>query len=267
MAERWDEAWARRCIAAALRVDVEVHDDGSQPSMHDLNIKYANRPSGAVEVTAAADPAFVETWKLATGGDRWIESNIAGGWMAVIAPGSSVLRLREYLPVLLAEFEASGVRDLRPERWWEPDIRDEALRSLGVLHLFQSGTNYPGSIYLNVDPGQYRTSGRVPADGRPLIDWIDGWLSRPDQGHNLRKLAASGADERHLFLILPEFGEAPFQVTDLLMRDESPLPDEAPALPPEVTHVWAVSTWVTGAGMRWSADAGWSRFDKAPDDD
>jgi hypothetical protein len=80
--------------------------------------------------------------------------------------------------------------------------------------------------------------------------------------HNLEKLARSGADERHLFLILPGFAEARFAVIDLLMRDGAPLPDTDPELPPEVTHVWTVSTWRDGSGMRWSPDEGWLRFDK-----
>jgi hypothetical protein len=79
---------------------------------------------------------------------------------------------------------------------------------------------------------------------------------------NLRQLNASGADERHLFLILPSFAEAPFAFTDLLSRDGAPLPEERPALPSEVTHVWLVSTSRTGSGIRWSPAAGWSRFDK-----
>jgi hypothetical protein len=52
---RWDEKLAVACIATALGVEVDVHDDGSVPSMFDLNIWYPNRAPGAVEVTAAAD--------------------------------------------------------------------------------------------------------------------------------------------------------------------------------------------------------------------
>ncbi len=30
----------------------------------------------------------------------------------------------------------------------------------------------------------------------------------------------------------------------------------------EVTHVWAMSTWNTGIGMRWGPEWGWLPFDK-----
>ena len=66
----------------------------------------------------------------------------------------------------------------------------------------------------------------------------------------------SGAEERHLFVILPGFAEAPFGAADLLMRDDAPLPTIPPTLPPRVTHAWAMSTWNTGDGMRWSAEYG-----------
>jgi hypothetical protein len=48
------------------------------------------------------------------------------------------------------------------------------------------------------------------------------------------------------------------------MRDGSPLPDTDPDLPPDVTHLWMVSSWnFSSTGIRWSPDGGWSRFAKA----
>jgi len=130
----------------------------------------------------------------------------------------------------------------------------------------QSGTDFRGSVYLMIDQGPKRTGGAVPTDGRPLVEWLTEWFARADKADNLRKLAASGADERHLFLILPSFAEAPFAVADLLMREGAPFPGKPPRLPDEVTHVWLVSTWSSGSGMRWSPDRGWSRFDKSFDE-
>ncbi len=88
------------------------------------------------------------------------------------------------------------------------------------------------------------------------------WLAGPDQADNLDKLAASGAQERHLFVIFPGFTVAPFPVTDLLLRGDAPLPTIAPDLPAPLTHIWAASTWASGFGMRWSPDRGWERFSK-----
>jgi len=259
---RWDEKLAARCIKAELGVDVEVHDDGSAPSMYDLNILFPDRAPGAVEVTAAADQESIQLGKLVYDGERWVIPDIAGGWAAVLHPTARMKDLKAQLPALLQTLESRGIHWAQPEVWWEPGPYDDALRALGILHLFQSGTDYPGSVYLNIEQGLERTAGVVSADGRPLLEWLADWLARPDKADNLAKLGASGAEERHLFLVMPVFVEAPFAVADLLMRDGAPLPDDDPNLPPEVTHVWVVSTWDSGAGMRWAPNAGWSRFDK-----
>jgi len=146
--------------------------------------------------------------------------------MAALRPTARMKSLRADLPPLLQTLEGRGIREARPEVWWEPGPYDETLRALGILHLFQSGTDYAGSVYFTIEQGLERTGGAVPTDGRPLVEWLATWLARPDKADNLAKLAASGAEERHLFLIVPVFAEAPFAVADLLMRDggRSPMP-------------------------------------------
>jgi hypothetical protein len=69
-------------MTAELGVEVVVHDDGTEPSMYDLNIMYADCEPGAVEVTAAADPGSIALGKFVYNGERWIVPSIAGGWAA-----------------------------------------------------------------------------------------------------------------------------------------------------------------------------------------
>lgn len=257
------EEWAARCISKALRAEVEEHDDGSAPGMYDLRIVFPDREPGAVEVTAAADQQSIQIGKLVYDGERWIIPDIAGGWIAGVIPTASMKRLRVDLPALLQSLESQGIREPRPDLWWEPGPHKGALRALGVAYLSQGETDHAGSIYLMVEQDQERTAGVSPLDGQPLLDWLADWLARPDKADNLAKLKASNADERHLFLILPEFADAPFGVVDLLMRDDSPLPDADPNLPPDITHIWVLSTWNFGnTGVRWAPGAGWSRFAK-----
>jgi hypothetical protein len=87
-------------------------------------------------------------------------------------------------------------------------------------------------------------------------------MHQPENAHNLKKLGRSGAPERHMFIVIPGFPDTPFGVTELLTRDDAPLPSLPPKLPSEVTHVWAASTWGVGYGMRWSPARGWEAFDK-----
>ncbi len=167
--ERGEEAWAIRCISESLGVEVTVHDDGSTQGMHDLNILYPDRPPGAVEVTAAADQVMIETWILATRGGRWIVEGIAGGWAVSSEKDANVKRLRAELPDFLRELEAQGVRAVDPETWWERGPHDERAKALGIRHLFQGGTSFPGSVYLLPQPEAERTGGAVPTDGAPLL--------------------------------------------------------------------------------------------------
>lgn len=69
---RGEEIWAAQLIAAALG-DVEVvqHDDGSQPSMYDLDVMRNGRRFAAVEVTAAADGDSIFSWLAGAFGGRW----------------------------------------------------------------------------------------------------------------------------------------------------------------------------------------------------
>jgi hypothetical protein len=65
-------------------------------------------------------------------------------------------------------------------------------------------------------------------------------------------------------VIVPGITTAPFDAADLLMLPGALMPQIAPSLPQEVTHVWATmsGTWSTGDGFRWSPDRGWARFRK-----
>ena len=98
--------------------------------------------------------------------------------------------------------------------------------------------------------------------GDSLADWVSTFLADDGRADVRTKLSRSGAANRHVLVVLPGFAEAPHSVTYLLMSDSAPLPLVAPVLPDEVTHVWLMSTWAEGRGMRWSPEGGWADFDK-----
>lgn len=95
--------------------------------------------------------------------------------------------------------------------------------------------------------------------GDALPAWVEDFVADPDQAHNLRKLAASPALEKHLFLLIPGIvTTAPMSVTDLLIRGITPT--RPPKLPTSVTHVWVMSNWQAGSGFRWDPADGWLAF-------
>lgn len=257
-----EEEWARQLIERALNVPVVQNDDGSKDGMHDLEIQYFDRLAAAVEVVAAADQASIELWKLVNSDGRWTEPELRGGWMAALLPTARARDLRHRLPSLLREFEADGIRSVEPRSGRRKSRVDERVAQLGIAHLHQSGTDFPGSIYFTIELPLERSGGFVADTGDALAVWAGEYLSGDRCSDVRRKLASSGASERHAFVLVPGFAEANFAVTDLLMRESAPLPQVEPLLPAEITHFWAVSTWRTGSGMRWASGDGWSRFGK-----
>jgi hypothetical protein len=165
---RDEEEWARRCVRLALgRVHVSHHDDGSSPGMHDIEIVHPDGRRGAVEVTAAADRESIELWNLINGGGRWVEPNLVGGWVVSLSPQARAKPLRAELPALLRTLEHAGVHQVRPEMWGDVPFH-EATRSLGISHLSQGETAYPGSIYVTIESEE--SGGVVPQTGDVLAE-------------------------------------------------------------------------------------------------
>jgi hypothetical protein len=259
---RAEEEWARSLIEQALGTSVVQHDDGSSDGMHDLDIVQDGRPLEAVEVTAVADGASIALWKLLNDHDeRWIEPDLAGGWMVRLLPVARGKRIRKELPVLLQALEAIGIEDLRTG-FGSRHTLSRCAADLGIVGAHQSGTDFPGSIYVTVEPPADRTGGFVADTGDALAEWLGPFLDHDDRTDVRSKLMRSGASARHAFVFFPPFSDAPFAVTDLLMRQDLALPTIAPRLPAEVTHVWAAGGWSSGRGMRWSPTVGWSYFEK-----
>jgi hypothetical protein len=95
-----------------------------------------------------------------------------------------------------------------------------------------------------------------------VAEWIGAFLADDKRARVRRKLASSGASERHAFVVVIGFSDLDFSITEPLTRDDPPLPSVDPGLPAEVTHVWVASTWSAGAVFRWSEATGWAVFAK-----
>jgi len=263
---RGEEKVVAATIATTLGLKVEQHDDGRHPGMHDLNIIDADGTVAAVEVTAAADADSIQLWKLVNGRDeRWTVPDLAGGWMLHLEPTARAKRLVKELPAFLGELEGLGITEIPSQRRRQevPESVEGRARTLGIVSGNQSGTDFPGSIYLTIERSPERAGGAVDSTGNAVPGWVRDFLLDPHQSDVLGKLARSGASERHAFILVPGFSIAPFGVVDMLWRDEDDVvPTTSPDLPDEVTHVWLMAFWTVGSGLRWSADGGWERFER-----
>jgi hypothetical protein len=264
---RNEEAWAKACIEQEQpHAQVDQHDDGSQSGMYDLKITYPSGDIAAVEITAAMDERRTLVRKSTRGkGTRWQEPSLTGGWDVRVSADDVPKDFNKRLPVLLHALEQGGQTVIRGNAFSSDQLAVLAA-TLGVIEARQWQTAHPGSIYVMPERPGGPAAGYLLADnGDPLANWLSRWIAdpAPNQSGNLAKLANSGASERHLFILVPGFTVAPDPIPDLLIEPDAPLPQVAPTLPPEITHLWAMSTWNSGDGFRWSADGGgWAHFTK-----
>lgn len=230
--------------------------------MHDLTLYGPGGVSAAVEVTNATDAASTELWGLVNGPGRWIEPGLTGGWGVALYPTARANEVMRELPGLLRELEQRA--EPTTVRHWpgSPVDIETRMEALGVASLHQGATDFPGSIHLTIALPADQAGGAVPDTGDPLASWLSSWMLETDCADNLRKLADSGLEQRHLFVIVRAFSSAPFPVTDLVMRDGAPAPTIDPDLPEAITHVWVTSVWSSGVGFRWEPELGWLSFSK-----
>jgi len=209
----------------------------------------------------------IELWNLVNSDEVWVEPATRGGWLAWLRPTARARRLRERLPSLVRDLERRGVTEVVARRHsWRRDSEDEReVDELGIDAPRQSATNLPGSIYLSIHAPAERSGGFASASGTAVQVWISDYLSSPETADVRAKLGRSGCVGQHAFVWVPGFASAPFGVTEFLLRDlDGELPDAPPELPDEVTHVWMLSTWDAGSGVRWSPESGWLRFPRKP---
>src|SRR5215472_2224763 len=158
-------------------------------------------------------------------------------------------RRRRELVRILETMERSGevfdlMKDLR---------RMTTVRSVNVARLLELGVVMVGSRALldGETEGLIRLvpdgiSGPIEPDWRTFLEWLRDFLSAQSRQDVRRKLAGTGATERHAFIgaSYSSPGEVFFALS---MEHAGALPPEPPALPPEVTHVWI---WNAQSGQR-----------------
>ena len=252
-----DEQAVRALIERHLGAPVSQHDDQSAPGMHDLTISYPDGRRGAVEVTAAED----QTRRAevgAIGAEPVLQApGLNSGWLALLEPGASVKTARRALPDLCAQLETAGVTTLdahqaRPDQGHDVAALHRLLAQAQVVSL-RSGTMRPGVIAIagSMDV-QWLSS-----DPEDVVRFVERFVqSRPADS---AKLARSGADERHLFILGGWFPED-WPSLHPLSLDFADLPTLAPSLPEQVTHVWLCAQSERPSRIvMWCAEHGWQQ--------
>jgi len=260
MASTEDEELAQRIVQTILRASVSRYDYNRGQSVPDLRIDYKDGHVGFVEVVADWSPAYRAMDAMLHGGnDELVIAGMRYDWWIWPAVNAPIKRLRQELPLLLGELEKAGLTfdhrcdaTLRARMAASPFAPE--FDKLRIERIVAGPRATDGGVARLVLPG-------VSGDAAIHIDRIASWVGEfVERSTDVpRKLAETGAEERHAFIVVTLTSE--WDVFHALTMDGySHLPSVDPVLPDEVTHVWLLNT----SGDRciaWFPEKGW--FDYA----
>ena len=254
---------AARVTSRFMGARVVIQDDGTSGRVPDLLIDYPDRQAAEVEVVVDMDPSYGATY---AGLLRWYgqipaelpvpESDRV--WFVVPAAGANAKRLRKELPPAILTIAAT-LDEIPGTMTWiegiEPGApeKSDPLRRLGISDIgsrpTEEGENGKVFVY---GPRLYRSGD----DSWPgVLEWISEFLASPARDDVRRKLGASFSAERHVF-VAASF-TSPWGAFDGLGNEDAPLPERAPDLPAEITHLWLWTVPPVGRCLAWFPDRGW----------
>jgi hypothetical protein len=163
---------------------------------------------------------------------------------------------RKVIPVL-ERLEAAGQDrcDTATAARYHAGTPEHELANLQVVlaHALPPRAGKTAQVVVNLAGG-----GASRSEAEAPLSHLEDWLHSPDPDPaGMRsKLAATGLSQRHAFVWVDFQSE--FAAHRWLREGE--LPQRAPRLPTEVTHVWLASG---SAGWSWSPAVGWAQLDFA----
>jgi hypothetical protein len=178
------EGMAARVVARLTGERVVIQDDGSRPAMPDIRIDYAAKPAAYVEAVVDIDTSYAAMDAAIFKGVQTIPSDRI--WWARLSGRSNVNEVRRRLPTLLE----TGLSD---------EKLAQQLASMGIESIDGPAIPRPGQtggIHL-VPAGD--TGAATPA-WASFLDWIATFLAASKTADVRRKLAATNAPERHVFI-------------------------------------------------------------------
>jgi hypothetical protein len=249
------EGMAGRILARYTGETVVIQDDGSQDRMPDIRIDYPDRSSAFVEVVSDIDPAYAAVARrIVDPKSTWTSRDLSYGWVLTVTRDCHLDALAPRVIELVAALETSGLGPASGilHRPAPTTHATSALYDLGVLDAWSHRAidGEAGSIRLVAEgiEGPYDTNWHA------VGAWIDNALASPGLGDVRSKLAATGADERHVFLGVTF--SSPGEVFFALEQGKGFPPP--PTLPTEITHLWIMrATSPGGRCLHWAPIEGW----------
>jgi hypothetical protein len=247
------EIIAQAVVEAAISGSRMVYHSDQSQSVPDFDLYYPDSRVASLEVTASVDVVDLETQAAISsrrkGGPRVKAELCRKAWRIRPASGANVNKIRANVDSYLSPIESSGIEHFfsSRDRRQHPTI-DRISTDLHVSH---------GDVLDGWQPGYISIAlpiGGSFVDASLVSDAVEFEAFKLD---NRQKLSAAGTTERHLFVFVDVLNHRVWTpLVDLVP------PAEAPDLPQEVTHVWAVGparsandyvVWRADAGSGWSS--------------
>ena len=236
---RPDEQAAIRLVRLCLpEVEVCLHDDDSEDMMYDLELRWPDGHAEAMEVTTDTAPERRQLYDaLERHGTPLDAIESQRDWFVWLETSrTDVRRVRAKIDPYLSLVEQEGLTRFSRRQQHSSHAVATVRRDLGVNLAFS----------------------REPAHQQPKIVLVgpdDGWWYKPEavnhavERHasaNAEKLARSGHDERHLFVLIETIS---FEASSALVSRMPP--GDPPQLPEAITTAWAAGYGVDGAPVVW----------------
>jgi len=241
-----DEQLAGLLLSVVLGVQVRQHDDGSRPSMYDLDLTHSDGRQGAAEVVSTRDRHEIAQLAAATKlGYIW-DPHLTRFWWVQVDERANLKRIRPSVGRFLLSLEQQGI-DRVPRNSWG-NLR-ERLTEISVEQCWsrEPTERHPPGFYLMPGP-----KGAWGGDGEKIVREADDFMSTvPDVA---AKLSASGASERHAVVVVTvdrfEF---------FVALESGQVPTTPPKLPAGVDCLWLVTLKTPPLqAVYWMGDGPWA---------
>jgi hypothetical protein len=237
-AQRPDDQTAKQLVRLCLpEVEVCLHDDGREDMMYDLELRWPDGHAEAMEVTTDTAPERRQLYNRIEREGTFDAIESKRDWFVWLGTGTTdIRRVRAKIDPYLSLIEQEGLTIFSGRQQHTSNAVTTMRRNFGV----------------NL------TISREPAHKQPRIKLYGpwhGWSEKPEavndaiERHasaNAEKLARSGRDERHLFVLIETIS---FEASSALVARK--LPEDPPQLPEAITTAWAAGYGVDEAPVVW----------------
>jgi len=222
-----DELLARAVLQQVLGAIVTQNDDGSAPSMYDLDIAYPDGRLAAAEVVSTRD---AQAMSLEAATHRKVYTEVVAlksTWFVMMRPEAQVRTLRRKLPAVLTDMEERGVSRAAYRSF---ESHQMGLAGLGIAGCWSTSASQRRPGFYLLSDWKFEWGG----EGDDIVHRCDEFIRAvPDV---TQKLRASNRLERHIVIVVTPDWVGPFGGIQ-----HGPLPGLAPTLPDGINGVWLVT--------------------------